>query len=66
MLCLERLKFSPRSMATFSLHEVVINFKLTVYCWKGLKKKGSVPSIGLGHVLVPRTVKQLSPGKLQV
>lgn len=39
MLCLEWLKFSPRSMATFSLHKVVINFKFTVYCWKRLLKR---------------------------
>lgn len=36
MLCLEWLRFTPRSMAAFSLHEVIINFKFAVYCHKGL------------------------------
>lgn len=39
MLCLEWLRFSPRSMAAFSLHEVIINFKFMVYCRKGIKKR---------------------------
>lgn len=39
MLRFKWLKLSPRSMGTFSLCQVVINFKHMAYCCRGLKKE---------------------------
>lgn len=64
MLRFKWLKFSPGSMGTFSFHQVVINFKLTVYCCKGLKK-GTCCLLGWGMcwLLVCRSCLLLALGK---